>query len=919
MELLDLHLDACSRCQDWLMLASGDAHNTSVRQRLVGESVGRYSLVEHLGTGGMGVVYLARDIDLDRNVALKMLKLDSTQPSALTIPGIFREAKLMAQIASPHVVSVYDVGQVGDQPYIAMEYVDGVTLRQWLAQPRRALEIVELFVQIGTGVAAAHRANIVHRDFKPANVLVAAPQARGEPVAKVSDFGVASVSAIPQAGATTGRMGRGTNGHHASTSAGTPAYMAPEQRAGQPATAASDQYSVCVALYEALYQRHPTRPLTFPKDSAVPSSVERLIRKGLADDPSDRCKSMDSWTSQLARAARAHRTRGKRWTMYGLVAAAAAACAFAILQPKRAAIASACLDAGRPAELVWSRDLARWRHPSLRDAPVSKHFADIMGRNVATWSKLRRQSCVELEVAPIAAAVSSTPIARIACLDEYLSEMRSVVDYFTVHQGHELVANLAHSSEIEFVDHAISAAVGMSSVEKCQHPYVATEADSPAWTSSARLLATAAREMIGKAKGYANVGDIQEIERDVAQMAVLVPLLGNANLRAEYWNAYARLMQDDSRFDDALRLFKLSARDAAVAGNDELRAENWIAVAELVYQIRPNIEEQEKYVSFASESVLRAQNPPGMVAVLRKAESILLAEQGKYALACEKRRESLAMANLVYDKDSVIRSQYLLDWGVCLREQDQLSQASSIAEEALAILKKNLGEGHLSVALALYELALIRTNEGLYAEAHPLYAEAIRLCKNHLGEDSPQCAGLYINVGRAYRREEKFAASRQVLEFALSKVVPALGENSRAATYGQLQLASTAVGEKDWKTAEALLTKARHQSVKANGAGHSSVAFIDIERGDMMRARGRCDAADAMYRRVLPILEKAEGIGPTGIAWIYYGLGKCEWARGNRQQGIAHLENSVARMSNGSRIGLRDKVAADLKAMKESL
>ncbi len=222
----------------WLMEAIARLPAREADEGLgAGTMAGRYRLIERIGRGGFGVVYRATDTELGRDVALKLLHADGKSAGA---PVLLREAQAMARLQHPHIVTVYDVGTLADgQLFVAMELVDGASLRRWLEeQPRSTKEIVRVFVDAGTGLAAAHDAGVVHRDFKPDNVLVGR-----DGVARVADFGLAS-SPSPSTDVTA-------------SGGGTPRYMPLEQVAGVAADARMDQFSFAVALWEALTGSHP--------------------------------------------------------------------------------------------------------------------------------------------------------------------------------------------------------------------------------------------------------------------------------------------------------------------------------------------------------------------------------------------------------------------------------------------------------------------------------------------------------------------------------------------------------------------------------------------------------------------------------------------------------------------------------------
>src|SRR3954453_18295126 len=152
-----------------------------------GSAVGRYVVLERIGSGGMGVVYAAYDPELDRKVALKLLRPDRAGAVGEAALRLQREAQAIARLSDPHVVAVYDAGTLGEQVFVAMEFVEGRTLREWLkAEPRSWSEILKAFLAAGRGLAAAHDAGLVHRDFKPDNVLLG-----GDGRVKVADFGLA--------------------------------------------------------------------------------------------------------------------------------------------------------------------------------------------------------------------------------------------------------------------------------------------------------------------------------------------------------------------------------------------------------------------------------------------------------------------------------------------------------------------------------------------------------------------------------------------------------------------------------------------------------------------------------------------------------------------------------------------------------
>ncbi len=298
----------------------------AVRAALFGEIapplLPRYRLVRVLGRGAMGEVWQAHDPRLDRDVAVKLI-LPRLEGGMVASIRIAREARALARLTHPNVVGVYDVGSYdgsqGRGTFIVMELVHGVSLDVWLAQRRRSVdEILALFCQAGDGLAAAHAAGIVHRDFKPSNVLVGA-----DGRARVGDFGLArAVGAAEARGASQGapragieELGETQADRLTETGAvlGTPLYMAPEQHDGSEADERADQYAFCTSLFEAILGRRPfrggiealaaakaTTPLLTPAEQrATPTRIQQAILRGLAPRPEDRHESMPALLAVL--------------------------------------------------------------------------------------------------------------------------------------------------------------------------------------------------------------------------------------------------------------------------------------------------------------------------------------------------------------------------------------------------------------------------------------------------------------------------------------------------------------------------------------------------------------------------------------------------------------------------------------------
>jgi cysteine-rich repeat protein len=306
------HVAGCPTCRRLVAAALRSAKDEPHPQRLgPGARVGRFEIVELVGVGASGVVYRARDPQLSRDVALKLLRPDIADPALAQRwrERFLFEAQAMARLSHPHVVVVYEAGVVPDsgESFIAMEMVQGRSLAGWLGEgPHELRPVIDLFLQVGRGLGAAHAAGLVHGDLKPENVLVGR-----DGRARITDFGLAR----PEAAVTP-----------AGTLMGTPLYMAPEILRGAPADARSDQFAFCVALYMALYGRHPfSDPKGAPRAPSaavvsaevarpapyhgVPPEIFAVLARGLRADPAERHASMEALADELVSAVRRARVR----------------------------------------------------------------------------------------------------------------------------------------------------------------------------------------------------------------------------------------------------------------------------------------------------------------------------------------------------------------------------------------------------------------------------------------------------------------------------------------------------------------------------------------------------------------------------------------------------------------------------------
>ena len=407
------------------------ADETSPRPSFgLGAQLGKYKLLRMLGEGGMGQVWAAHDPDLDREVALKLLRAEQAAPQLRT--RLLREARAMARLKHPNVLTVYEVGSEGDRDYIAMELVDGMNFDQWLAiQPPRD-ELWHALIAAGRGLAAAHDAGLVHRDFKPHNVL----RSRDGRVL-VTDFGLArgvgedKVQAIPESVNTPVELDVTLDAKHDSDSLldspltqtgaliGTPAYMAPEQYAGSPPDPRTDQFAFCVTVWQALTGERPFQGTNLDElrratnkgvahlQSKLPRDVRAALVRGLSPDPAKRFETMSDLLRALDRPK-------KPWATAAVIALAACVAIGGIVygqlahrnQPAPVKSPYAC----DPPEIAFEDAWTSERRSALenRVGPGAALLAGALDEVRASWMRAYATAC--------AAPPSQATFARLGCL-----------------------------------------------------------------------------------------------------------------------------------------------------------------------------------------------------------------------------------------------------------------------------------------------------------------------------------------------------------------------------------------------------------------------------------------------------------------------------------------------------------------------
>lgn len=416
---IELHLATCVHCRDALAfhadafapsLASHGctgsagwtrelAHLQAEREAFLpaGTAMGRYVIEKAAGRGGMGSVYRAHDPDLDRPVALKVLRASANERPEQATSRLLREARALARLAHPNVVSVFDVGVEGGRVFLAMEFVEGLTLRQWLEIPRTPRELLATFEQAGHGLVAAHQAGLVHRDFKPDNVLIGS-----DGRVRVGDFGLAFSVAL--SADTAGDALRSS--HSTSRVGGTPAYMAPEQKARLFTDARADQYSFSLTVREAWTGLRDGAQVPYRSWSLeMPAALDAVLRRGASVRPEDRYPDMSTLLRAMRKALA--RPRALPWSFALVSSVVLLASAAAPANEPRVLRSEMLRPASGPT--IEPTESTRPREPSL--TPADNVRPSAMERAVRKPKTVRERRGARVAV-PEPTLVDSAPVER---------------------------------------------------------------------------------------------------------------------------------------------------------------------------------------------------------------------------------------------------------------------------------------------------------------------------------------------------------------------------------------------------------------------------------------------------------------------------------------------------------------------------
>lgn len=902
---LEVHLDQCAEC--CAVVAGLKGQGALAEEALEslappgpgvpprpGARVGRYVLLRRVGEGGMGVVFAAYDPDLDREVALKLLKPGAVE-DAEARGRLVREAQALARLSHPNVVIVHDVGLDGDTVFLAMELVRGRTLRHWLAEaPRPWREVLARFLQAGQGLAAAHAVGLVHRDFKPDNVLLG-----DDGQVRVTDFGLARLA--PAEPGTGDGPPPEASPRECDTllgvRQGTPAYMSPEQWRGQRADARSDQFSFCVALYEALFGQRPFAGGTVgervqalregrvtppPPGSRVPGAVRDAVLRGLAAEPASRHPSLDALLARLESGPRARRWR---WAAAALatVVATSAAVGFALA---RGGAARVCTGLEARLEGVWdaahrARLEQRFRQGAL-PAPGDAFESTTLALDAYAQALVaqERQSCEDTRVRQ--AQSERLMDLRAACLDGRRQALRVLVE-------------LLEGGEREVLTRAPEAARQLPSLAACADRDALARVDPLPQAPEAReQLAALSRELDGlRVQGAAGF-HARALPRLEAVVAALRGL-GHRPTLARALLLLGEMRGTAGSFAPAREVLEEAVRVAEAGHDDETAARAWNRLLYTETEGMGLVKEAERTARMA-EAALERLGPEASLEVaaeLHRVRSSLSYRQGQYARALADASQSLALLERARGPLDVALADVLIGMGLALNALGRYAEAEQHHARALALVEAVYGLEHPLRAAHLNNVATALRLQGKVAEAVARYAEALALGERLLGAEHSSTSMIRVNLGDALSRQGQLAEALPHYERALASL-------RKAGEGGQLRVANVLLSLGNARAdlgqlaqAEAAYREALALQEAQLGPRHPDVALSRNNLGWVAMDAGRLADARAHFEAARELWEATLGPSHPKVASALYNLGEVELRLRRVRQALVHLRRAL--------------------------
>jgi tetratricopeptide (TPR) repeat protein/predicted Ser/Thr protein kinase len=866
-----------------------------------GATLGRYLIQERLGSGTMGLVLSAVDPTLDRKVAIKLVRPDQIGGSTQGRQRLQREAQAMARLAHPNVVTVFEVGAADDHVFVAMEYVDGSSLDQWLASGRSRREIIEAFTAAGRGLAAAHAAGVVHRDFKPANVLVSV-----DGRVRVADFGLATaphgpIDLPPGAMTASGNMAMTATG----ALLGTPAYMSPEQHQSQPADARADQFSFCVALYEALYGQLPFagegylayannvvagRVREPVRARRVPRRLRKVLLRGLAVAPEHRYPGMRELLIDLDRASSAG---PRRLALVGTGALGVGAVAFALFG--RGEEPDPCARAEEPAAHLWDADLRRQVEEAFVASGQSSARATFervdrtVSERVDRIRTMRREACLATNVRR-----DQSPVLldrRMECLDRHATDVKALTAVFT------------SMPERAVIDRAVQASLDLPPVAECADRKALLAAVPPPDDPAVRARVVELEAPLARARALDKAGKYEDALAVVTEVTAAADEIGFAPLRARAHYTRAKILSTLDKHEETSAALRATVDMAAAARDDELLAEIWLLLyGNIGYHLsRPD--EARALEPAVTAAVERAGGDPELRGQLENTRGAIALGNGDYALAAERFLEAKSLTVSAIGTEAPKVADMLTNAGLALESTGRFAEARAAHDEAVALRARVLGPDHPSVGSSYRALGALLDSMGEREEALAQFKKAVAIFEEGLPADHPTLGNTLSSVGVVLDNLER---SDESLEFH-RRAVAILEKRSADApvplSYALSNLGISHMRQGRYAEADKAYQRSLAIKEKVLGPDHPSVASTlcsmgtaAMESGDLARGKAACS-------RSLAIMEKRLGRDHPEVAGPLQSLTYNAIRRGEPKLALPLITRAVAIMEKAGMTG----------------
>lgn len=798
----------------------------------------------------MGVVYAAHDSELGRDVAIKLLRASFDDPRSHE--HLRKEALALARLSHPNVVQVYEVGLHEGRAFIAMELVTGWTLRRWLARSSPQLdEILDVYMQAGAGLAAAHSVGLIHRDFKPDNVLLSTD---GRP--RVADFGLARTNMVPSSDSRPSEDGVVDDAVTGTTSVvGTPAYMSPEQALGRSLTPAADQYSFCVALYEALYHERPfasgvtpvarEHPRPPPAHTRIPRWLRSVLLKGLNTDPQARFPSMAGLLAALG-TARARRRR-RRWLGGFGVVVVVAVSGLGYQHYDVVRRTAACVATGNTIDALWNADVRATVRSNVAASGVSNATVvvdkalPVLDERALEWRDHATAACMNATVHD-----SWDPAQydkAVWCLEDGYTQFSTAVTELT-HADAAAVQRAVHTASDISSGQACVDEVSLANAVVPPGPTLREQVrDVRAAVSRARFLMLATKLPEGL-----------EVAREALARAQAIgwpPLMAAAQL------VEAQLLSRSGSYSEAESAATAAFMQAATSQTWEVAAAAATTLTFAVGSKQARSHEGKTWARLAAVAISHAGDPLGLREVRRLSSlGMVNGTAGEHAQARELAERALAGNDEALGGDNLGAVTLLTRLAGAQEAMGKYEDAEATYHRALAVANKQLGPGHPDLALTLANLGALRDVMGAPKEAEDLLNRALTISEEALGPEHPRVAKILRGLSalhwsaRAYDKGR--AAGSRALDIQRRAKV---GQHEIAGSLETLALIELSTGE--YAEAKVLLTRAAKLRESVFGPEHpqlastlSNLATAHDRLGEVAESRARLEQAFAIVQKV---------------------------------------------------------------------